>query len=171
MTTPEITIDYLANRPEFAEELARLSWAEWQTIYQERGQTFEHALKNYRERLKTDGLPLTLVALKGEELMGTVSLKCNDLDLRPDLDPWLGALLVLPNWRQRGVGSLLMRRAVEEARRLHLPQLFLWTSSAEGLYLKLGWSVVERTSYCGKQIVIMQIETSSVGVMESAVTE
>jgi GNAT superfamily N-acetyltransferase len=166
MRSLEVTIDYLANRPEFTDDLARLSWEEWRPIYQERRQTFEHALKNYRERLNTDCLPLTLVALQSEELIGTVSLKFHDLDIRPKLDPWLGALFVLPNWRGRGVGSMLMHRAVDEAGRLNLPRLFLWTSSAEALYRKLGWRIVERTDYCGKSIVIMQIETSDLGVME-----
>jgi GNAT superfamily N-acetyltransferase len=158
MTQPAVIIDYLANHPELANELARVSWAEWQPIYQERGQTFEHALKNYRDRTNTDCLPLALVALHGGELVGTVSLKFHDLDTRPDIDPWLGGLFVVPEWRGRGVGSLLMRRAVEECTRLKIPTLFLWTSSAEGLYLKLGWRAIERTDYCGKSIVIMQID-------------
>ncbi len=154
----DIAVEYLADRPEFIDQLARLCWAEWQPIYQHRGQTFADALKNYRERRNTDRLPLTLVALHAEQLIATVSLKLRDLDIRPDLDPWLGALLVVPDQRRRGVGSMLMYRATEEARRLNLPRLFLWTSSAEGLYLKLGWQVVERTDYCDKDIVIMQID-------------
>jgi hypothetical protein len=43
---------------------------------------------------------------------------------------------------------------------LKLPELFLWTSSAEALYLKLGWQPVERTDYCGKRIVIMQMDVA-----------
>ena len=155
----DITIDYLANQPHLVKQLAELSWAEWQPIYQERGQTFDDAIKNYGERTNTDRLPLALVALNGSELVGTVSLKYHDLDILPGLDPWLGALFVLPNWRGRGIASMLMRRTVEEAGRLNVQQLFLWTSSAEGLYLKLGWEVVERTQYCGKDIVVMRIET------------
>lgn len=158
MSLVNIRVDYLANHPELVEQLARLSWAEWQPIYQERGQTFEHAIKNYRERTNTDCLPLTLVALYGDELVGTVSLKYHDLDIRPRLDPWLGALLVLPNWRRRGIATTLMRRVVDIACQLKLPELFLWTSSAEGLYLKLGWEVVERTDYCGKEIVLMRTD-------------
>ena len=159
-----IAVDYLANHPELVEQLARLSWTEWQPIYQERQQTFEDAIKNYRERTNTDCLPLTLVALHEDELVGTVSLKYHDLDIRPGLDPWLGALLVLPNWRGRGIATMLMRRAADVAFQLNLPELFLWTSSAERLYLKLGWQVVERTAYCGKQIVVMR--TDCAGEME-----
>ena len=159
-----IAIDYLAHSPELIDEVARLSWKEWQDIYEQRKQTLEHSVKNYRERLNTDRLPLTLVAVRSvspvncRELVGMVSLKFHDMDTRPDLDPWLGGLLVLPEWRNRGVGTMLMHRATEEARRLNVPQLYLWTHTAEGLYHKLGWHVVERTNYFGKEAVVMQID-------------
>jgi GNAT superfamily N-acetyltransferase len=161
-----IAIDYLANCPEFVGELARLSWKEWQEVYQQRKQTLEDSLKNYRDRMNTDRVPLTLVAVRAglaancRELVGMVSLKFHDMDTRPDLDPWLGGLLVLPEWRSRGVGTMLMHRATEEARRLDVPRLYLWTHSAEGLYHELGWQVVERSNYFGKEAVVMQIDLS-----------
>lgn len=164
MTRPNIAIDYLANCPELVDELARLSWEEWQEVYKQRQQTLQDSLKNYRERMNTDRLPLTLVAVRARlavncrELVGMVSLKFHDMDTRPDLDPWLGGLLVLPEWRNCGVGTMLMHRATEEARRLNVPQLYLWTHTAEGLYHKLGWQLVERTNYFGKEAVVMQID-------------
>ena len=162
MTQPAITIDYLANRPELAERLARWSWNEWQWVYNQRGQTFDHALKNYQERSNRDCLPLALVALDKDngEIIGTVSLKPNDLEIRLAMTPCLGGMFVPPEWRRRGVASLLVRRAVEEAARLKLPILYLWTDSpgAEALYLKLGWTVIERMEYGGKPIVAMKIE-------------
>jgi len=161
MTPPDIVIDYLANRPELVDELARLSWKEWQEVYERREQTLKHCLKNYRERMNTDRLPVTLVALQASELVGMVSLKFHDMDTRPDLDPWLGGLLVLPEWRNRGVGTMLMHRATEEARRLNVPHLYLWTHTAEGLYHKLGWQVVERTNYFGKEAVVMKMDLRS----------
>src|SRR5215212_10178961 len=100
MRSSEVLIDYLANHPELVHRLAELSWTEWQSIYRDRGQTFDDAVKNYRERTNTDRLPLTLVALEAENLVGTVSLKYHDLDVRPGVDPWLGGLLVLPEWRR-----------------------------------------------------------------------
>jgi GNAT superfamily N-acetyltransferase len=157
MTRPDIAIDYLANFPELVDELAWLSWKEWQEIYSQRKQTLAHSVKNYQERMNTDRLPLTLVALQATELVGMVSLKFHDMDTRPDLDPWLGGLFVLPEWRNRGVGTMLMHRATEEARRLSVRRLYLWTHTAERLYHKLGWQIVERTNYFGKEAVVMQI--------------
>jgi len=171
MSGPNIAIDYLANCPDLVDELARLSWKEWSEVYQQRKQTLEHSVKNYRDRMNTDRLPLTLVAFRARhsqsltglaaserELVGMVSLKFHDMDTRPDLDPWLGGLLVLPEWRNRGVGTMLMHRATEEARRLNVRQLYLWTHTAEGLYHKLGWQLVERTNYFGKEAVVMEID-------------
>ena len=156
MSKLNITIEYLAERPEFLERLAQLSWEEWQEIYQQRDQTLEHCMKNYQERMNTDRLPLTLVGLNDRQLVGMVSLKFHDMDTRPDLDPWLGGLFVLPEWRNRGVGTMLTYRATEEARKLNMPRLYLWTHSAERLYHKLGWQVVERTEYFGMEAVVMQ---------------
>jgi len=48
MTRPNIVIDYLASCPELAGELARLSWEEWQDVYEQREQTLEDSLKNYQ---------------------------------------------------------------------------------------------------------------------------
>ena len=160
MPPRNIAIDYLANCPGLVDEIARLSWKEWQEIYQQRKQTLEHSLRNYRDRMNTDRLPLTLVALHRGELVGMVSLKFHDMDTRPDLDPWVGGLLVLPEWRNRGVGTMLMHRGTKEARRLNVPRLYLWTHSAEKLYHKLGWQVVERTNYFGKKAVVMQFDLS-----------
>jgi len=156
MTTPNIRIDYLADHPAVADELAKISWTEWRSIYEARRQTFADVLKTCRERMNIDRLPLALVALDGDKLVGTVSLKPQDLEVRPELTPWLGGMFVVPEWRRRGVASLLMQRAVEEARRLKLATLYLWTSSAEGLYRKLGWQPVEGLDYCGKHIVVMR---------------
>ena len=154
---PDITIDYLTNRPTFIPELALWSWREWQDVYEQRGQTLQHSLKNYQDRMNSDRLPLTLVALHDSSLVGMVSVKFHDMDTRPDLDPWLGGLFVLPQWRNRGIGTMLMHRATQEARRLNVSELYLWTASAESLYRKLGWQVIERTQYFDQPAVVMHL--------------
>jgi N-acetylglutamate synthase-like GNAT family acetyltransferase len=51
-----------------------------------------------------------------------------------------------------------MHRATQEAHRLNVPRLYLWTHSAERLYHRLGWQVVERTNYFGREAAVMQID-------------
>lgn len=161
MTLSDITIEYLANRPEYIDELARLSFLEWQDIYAQRGQTLAHLVKIYRERTNIDCLPLTLVALLDARLIGMVSLYFFDLPTRLDLDPWLGGLFVLPEWRNRGLATKLVHRATEEARKLKVSRLYLWTSSAESLYQKLGWQAIERIQYFGHDAVVMQMNLAT----------
>jgi len=150
-----ITIDYLANHPELAPELGKLFHDEWRSIYDHRGQSFKDVVSACLERANVESLPLALIGFRGEQLVGTVSLKVQDLEIQPELTPWLAGLFVLPKWRCMGVASTLIQRAIEEARRLKLKQLYLWTASADSLYLKLGWSEVERTDYCGQRIAVM----------------
>ena len=165
MRTPpneaDVTVDYLANHAELAPELATWAWTEWRVLYEQRGRSLDDARRSYRERAQVDALPLTLVAFADGRLVGMVSLVVHDLATRPEITPWLASLFVVPELRRRGMASVLVSRALAEARRLNLPTLFLWTSpsKAEAVYLKLGWRIVERTDYSGKRIVIMQMET------------
>ncbi|HME88572.1 MAG TPA: GNAT family N-acetyltransferase [Chthoniobacterales bacterium] len=100
---------------------------------------------------------LALVALENDVVIGTGCLKSNDLELRPQLGPWLGGLFVLPTHRNHGVATALIRRLLQEARRLDLSVLYLWTPSAESLYAKLGWKTVVKLDYCGYSISVMKL--------------
>jgi hypothetical protein len=57
------------------------------------------------------------------------------------------------------VGSALVRAVVDEAARLGVAALYLYTTSRENeaFYRGLGWSVRERVEYLGKRRVIMEI--------------
>ena len=69
-------------------------------------------------------------------------------------------MFVVPEWRRRGVASSLVRRALDEARRLGFRELYLWTDSpaAEALYRKLDWQEIERLEYAGRPSVVMRID-------------
>jgi len=84
-----------------------------------------------------DRIPLSLLALWDGAPAGTVNLIACDSQRRPDLTPWLAALVVPPEFRRRGVGAALVRRCCEEARRLGHGELFLGTD-IPGFYEPLG---------------------------------
>jgi GNAT superfamily N-acetyltransferase len=157
----EIIFDYLANWPNRIPELARYAYDEWGALFKSKGQNYEDALSSYRERANIDSLPLTLVALHDGNVIGTASLKIHDLDIRPEITPWLGGVFVVPQWRRRGIATQLIGRAIDEAHRLHVSELYLWTPSAKSLYERLGWSELERLKYCGYEISVMKREISA----------
>jgi len=89
-----------------------------------------------------DRIPLSLLALWEGEPAGTVNLIACDSTRRPDLTPWLAALVVRPEYRGRGIGSALVRRCCDEARRLGHRELYLGTD-IPGFYEPLGARVFE----------------------------
>jgi len=160
-TDDEIIFDYLANWPDCIPELARYAYDEWRAFFDRRGQNYGDALKSYQERANIDSLPLALVALHDGKLVGSASLKVHDLDIRPELTPWLGGVFVIRVWRGRGIATQLIELAIKEAQRLHLSDLYLWTPSAKSLYERLGWSEIERLKYCSYEISAMKRQISA----------
>jgi N-acetylglutamate synthase-like GNAT family acetyltransferase len=51
-----------------------------------------------------------------------------------------------------------MHHAVEEARRMDLERLYLYTSTAETFYEKLGWTTIARAQYEGDDVAVMVLE-------------
>jgi predicted N-acetyltransferase YhbS len=95
------------------------------------------------------------VAFVEGEPAGSVSLVQHNMDTRPELSPWLAALWVRPERRGREVGTALVRRCEEEARRLGVRRLHLFTEEASGFYERLGWSVLSQEEYKGEPVVVM----------------
>ena len=82
----------------------------------------------------------------------------NDLPLRGDLSPWLAQLFVFPESCGKGVGAALIQAAVEKARRLNRPRLYLYCSGTlPDYYEKLGWRRTEALEYWKKTRIIMEI--------------
>jgi GNAT superfamily N-acetyltransferase len=151
----QLTLDYLANHRELVPQLAAWSYSEWRHVLDDRGLTLDDVVAGYHGRTNTDALPLAIVAFADGELAGTGALKPDDLPPRPDLTPWLGGIFVAPQHRGRGVATAIVSRLLDEARRLRLPQLYLWTPSAAALYAKLGWADFDTLEYCGQTITLM----------------
>ena len=75
----------------------------------------------------SESVRASIVAERDGELLGHVGLSHAWVDARRELvDVWLlSPLSVVPDWQGRGVGSLLLAAAIEEARASDAPALFL----------------------------------------------
>lgn len=141
MKNESLKILPLSSVPDYAPILAHWSYSQW---YTGRDIEFSLVLKSYKQRAESDNLPLSFIALSGSFPVGMVSLKNNDLRTRKDINPWLASLYVLPGYRNRGTGEMLINRVIENARQMSLENLYLFTGGEEGVdlnsyYEKRGW--------------------------------
>jgi predicted N-acetyltransferase YhbS len=149
----DVEIRHLCDCPEHLGTVARWIHEEWWS--DKPGHTVETMASRLGEASDQNAVPLSLVTLLAGNPVGTVNLVENDNEERPDLAPWLAALLVVPEHRGQGVGSNLVRALLKEAARLGIPQLYLGTDTPD-YYAKLGAVMYEEVSgdYC-----IMVIKT------------
>ena len=91
------------------------------------GYSPEHFEMRLGEASDADSIPISLLALDGDEPAGTVNLIANDDPERPHLTPWLAALYVDPPFRRRGHATRLGERLLQEAARLNCPAVYLGT--------------------------------------------
>ena len=150
------TIAYLADHPSYIPELAAWHHAQWR--YLDTGVSVEQRAAALSRHTR-DRVPLTVIALSGKTLLGSASLIAQDMDTRMDLTPWLASVYVAPAYRNRGLGSALVRRIADKAKVLGFERLYLFTPDKESFYARLGWTVFERTAYRGYDQVVMNLHT------------
>jgi predicted N-acetyltransferase YhbS len=103
-------------------------------------------------------VPLTVVALSEQGVpIGVGNLTEADMKTRADLSPWMSGLYVSPEARGKGVGSALCRRIEQEAVRLGVPKIFLFTKDQQSLYSRLGWKTISEEKYDGIDVSVMEL--------------
>jgi len=130
-----VEIVHLFERPQHLREMARLIHEEWWT--DKPGHSVDTMAARLALARTADAIPLSLVAVRAGRPIGTVNLVENDNDQRPDLTPWLAALLVTPEARGQGVGSRLVGALLREAAALGVARVHLGTD-IPAYYARLG---------------------------------
>jgi len=154
-----ISYDWLVDRAGATERLAAWHHAEWSDLAP--GWSLAEATRELQEHLGRGTVPSTLVALAGPDPIGSASLLATDFSDLPSLGPWLASVYVLPEFRKRGVGGVLVDRIVAAARELQLPRLYLFTTATERWYSQRGWRVTAPARAGGEPGVIMHFDLSA----------
>ena len=148
-----MTIEYLADHPEFLLTLAEWQHAEWG--YLRPGDTLEARMNRLRAEGERGRIPLTVVAHENGKVLGSASLIPHDMATRLELSPWLAGVFVGTDYRRKGIGAQLVRRIMAEAASLKVPILYLYTVHSENFYTNLGWWLQEHTTYREQNVAIM----------------
>jgi predicted N-acetyltransferase YhbS len=141
-------------QPHHIPEVAGWLLAEWGHLTP--GSSIEKSIQRLTERCQTDELPITFVAIEGDDVVGTVSLVPHDLKTRMDLTPWIASVFVKPESRGRGIGSQLVSFAEAEGQRRDISAMYLFTPNKQQMYARLGWNTVEEVEYRGEHVTVMK---------------
>jgi GNAT superfamily N-acetyltransferase len=146
-------ISHLADVSFFRDELAALHAAEWKHLYADWDE--QTALAEFLNQKADGSLPATLVLHEGTELLGSVSVVFGDCPARPDLDPWLASLYIVPQRRGQGYGLELVQAAIELAAGAEADCLHVFTESAQKLFQRCGFEILEFTMLQGVPISVL----------------
>jgi len=109
---------------------------DWRDFY-ENGKT-----ANY-EHWRGDGQELTYVGMRGDEVVGAISLvDFDDLEEFRHLTPWVAAFIVNPQLRSEGIGSQMLSLLEEKAKDFGIEVLHLWTEDKSKFYQKRGYAPI-----------------------------
>jgi GNAT superfamily N-acetyltransferase len=143
----------LADCPEAISTLAGWFHEAWSPFD---GRSCDEIARQLGQNLHRDRLPITFLAVREAELVGTVSLDEADLPSHDHLTPWLASLYVIPSARRLGIGGALVAHLLTFAQRHGVARIYLWTPDSTALYESLGWRFLERTTFADQPIQIME---------------
>jgi len=149
----DLRIAYLDEHIDAIPSLARWHHAEWFAVTP--NLSVADRIAGFTARARRGSIPTGFVGLIDNRVVGMACLVECDIQSHCHLTPWLATVLVSPEHRRQGIGSALCVRATEEARRLGVSNLYLFTFDKQSLYRRLDWSALEDGSYAGRAGTIM----------------
>lgn len=170
----DVIIKTLDEKPELLEEVVDLWWS-GQENAQKHVKPASRMITAMEKHLNHDTLPLCLIALKGEQLIGMARLVATWTDdpavapkiaaHAPDVakpgddvwSPWLCGLIVHEKHRKQGVAHKLIVAIKEKARGLGHNVLYLGTKDTELelMYRRRGFVTFNEDSFRGHTEMLM----------------
>lgn len=133
--------------------IAKWVYDEWAYCYPQK--SLQDIQRTLISRINEREMPITLVAHDERGVLGTASLKAEDLVAAPDLTPWISSVYVQPEYRGEGTGTALAAEIERIASELGYPRLHLFNPLAQGLFEKRGWRLLRTVHLGGKELAIL----------------
>jgi RimJ/RimL family protein N-acetyltransferase len=136
-----ITIGFLADYLDTIPTLIHCFRNQWPDYHA--AMSNEEMEQDFLEDASRDRLPIRLVALESNQLVGTITLRDNNPEMPPELQPELGGLYVVESHRKQGVATELVRAGMQLARQQGYETVFATTVVAAGILQRLGWEFLK----------------------------
>ncbi len=151
----EIKIAFLKDHPQHIAQLATL-WQ--QTIGQHWVPhiTTAQAEEKFKQHLNHTKLPIAFVALHNDKPVGMACLRLTE-GILPGVKPWLGGLMVDPNYQHQKIGESLITTVKNQAFNMGYKKIHLLTfdSTLPIWYQRLGWEIVNHDEIFDHTVTIM----------------
>lgn len=151
--------EFLADRPEALETISHWYYEEWGRWNPKN--SVQSISKKLLQSMNKDKVPLMLLAIDRDDVVGAVELKYREMDIYPDKEHWLGGLFVEPKYRGAAVGKQLIQQIIKLAGELGINKLHLQTERLDGgVYARLGWRPIEQIDNKGIKVLVMERDVS-----------
>ncbi len=70
--------------------------------------------------------------------------------------PWVAQVYTVPAYRQKGLGSMLLTELEKWSKQQNFKELYLYTNTAESLYVRNGWRTFDKVIYREKETALMR---------------
>ena len=157
----DIRITYLKDHPEAIPDLARI-WHEVLGSIWRPNISIECFEKTLNANLNNSVLPITYLAFDGVKLVGGVSLLDNYI-IRPHLTPWMGSLVIAPEYQKMGVGGMLVDTVKKKSIELGFEKLyiFVFELSLIDYYQQRGFKTIGIDIVSGNKVTVMVLRIYS----------
>ncbi len=147
-------ISLLADYPHKAPQIAKWYFEEWASHVP--NVTEKMVLEDISQKALNRTVPMSLVAIENEILVGVLELKLRENKHYPEYEHWVGGVFVASQYRGKGIAQKLLTEAKKIATSFDLGQLYLQCESHNvGLYRGLGFDALHQSGSNGRQTTIM----------------
>ncbi|MEX0771140.1 MAG: GNAT family N-acetyltransferase [Balneolaceae bacterium] len=151
----KMNFKYLADHEEAIPIIAKWYFNEWG--HRAKENSMEEFSLNLQKYLNRDKIPLMVLAIDSEKIIGTAQLKYREMDIYPNKEHWIGGIFVTKQYRGNSVATRLIKKTINIAQSLDVNILHLQTVRLDGgLYTRLGWKPIEQVQYKGLNVLVME---------------
>lgn len=149
-----IGLKQLSECPEHLETVGRWIYEEWWSKRCDSPEVVRNWLRTHTE---PDAVPYSVIALADGEPVGSCCVIENDCIYRPEYAPWVAAVYVRPDFRRRGIASMILHEAAAIAARARIKGLFIdCLAVTASVYEKNGWRIYEREVGDKESVVMLR---------------
>ena len=150
-------IGFLKNNKSYFGEISNILHTEWGL--KNKNTSLEDTKEKLKNYLNEDHIPLALVATENDELIGLYLLMESDPPNRKNLTPWFGGFYVKSRFRNQGIGSKLIKHALNLCHELEIKRLYLCATDKQLFYERFGFEEIDKTNFRNEIVSIMAINS------------